>query len=454
MRVLITGATGLIGREIGKVLAEKGHELLVVSRSLAKARELLPFPCEIITGDLTKEVLKDERLGRVDAVINLIGEPVVGGRWTREKKEKIYVSRITATRNLVASLPASIHSFISGSAIGYYGDRGNDTIHEKDSAGTGFLSKVCVDWEAEAAKSPGRKVFIRTGVVLAPQGGALEEMLFPFRAGVGGVLGDGAQWMSWIHLQDIVGLFVYALENSQVEGAVNGVAPVAVTNKVFSASLAKALGKSLGPSVPVGALKLLFGEGAQVIVSSLNVSAEKAIALGYQFKYVNLDKTLEEICLPFKNGEDVFHTEQFIALPPEKVFPFFQDPHNLERITPPTLNFHIKKVSSSELKQGTVIDYTLKIRGVPAKWKTELDEWQPPYRFVDNQLHGPYSLWHHTHEFRPFCGGTLMIDQVRYRLPMGYLGWLVAGKLVRKEVENIFSYRRKFVATMDVPRKG
>lgn len=446
MRILITGATGLIGREVGKVLAEKGHQIFVVSRDSVKAREILPFPCEVIVGDLNNEILRDERLKDIEAVINLMGETVVGGRWTAQKKDRIYRSRVVGTKNLVASLPQNLKCFISGSAVGIYGERGSELAHEIDAPGADFLAKVCVDWEAEAQKASGRVALIRTGVVLAPHGGALEEMLFPFRVGVGGAIGDGSQWMSWIHLQDIVGLFVFALENEQVRGPVNGVAPTPVTNKDFSKSLAKALGKGLGPSVPLLALKLLFGEGAQVVTSSLRGSAKKAFDWGYQFKYTDLDKALSEICTPYRNGEDVFYAEQFIASPPEQVFTFFKDPFNLEKITPSSLNFHIEKVSEGELRQGTLIDYTLKIRGVPAKWKTILDEWKPPYRFVDNQLKGPYKLWHHTHEFRPFCGGTLMVDRVRYSMPMGFLGWLVAGKFVRKEIQHIFSYRRQFVA--------
>lgn len=454
MRILITGSTGLLGREIGKILAEKGHEIFVVSRSLAKAREVLPFPCEVIVGDLNTEVLKDERLKSVEAVINLMGEPVLGGRWTEEKKEKIYDSRVIGTRHLVASLSSGVRTFISGSAVGFYGDRGDEILHEETPVGSDFLAKVCQDWEAEAAKAPGRKVFIRTGVVLSQQGGALDEMLFPFRAGVGGILGDGQQWMSWIHIKDIVGLFVFSLENNNVVGAINGTAPVPVRNSQFSESLAKVLGRRLGPSVPPMALKLLFGEGGGVILSSIRCSAERAESLGYHFNFTDHNEALEELCAPYRNGDDIFYAEQFIPLPPDKVFPFFQDPHNLERMTPPMLQFHIEKVSGSEVKQGTHIDYTLKIRGVPAKWRTEIDEWQPPFKFVDSQVRGPYSSWRHTHEFRPFCGGTLMVDKVNYRVPLGYLGWLLGGKLVRRDVENIFSYRRKFISTMDVPRKG
>lgn len=454
MKVLITGGTGLIGKEIGKVLAEKGHEIFVISRSLAKAREVLPFPCQVIVGDLMKEPLQDKALQDIEAVINLVGEPVVGPRWTEERKERIYDSRVLGTKHLIESLSSSVKIFIQGSAIGYYGDRGEEIITEESSPGQDFLAKLTVDWEKAAAKAPGRKAFIRTSVVLAPHGGALEQMLFPFRAGVGGAIGNGQFWMPWIHLKDIVGLFVFAFENSFVEGVLNGAAPNPVRNKEFSQALAQALGKSLGPSVPLVALKMLFGEASAVMHSSVQNSANKVQNLGYQFQYVDIRQALNEICEPYRANEDIFYAEQFVGKPPEELFQFFKDPNNLEQITPPSLNFHITKISGTEVRQGTIIDYRLKIHGVPAKWKTEIDEWSPPYKFVDNQKSGPYQLWHHTHEFRPFLGGTLMVDRIRYRLPLGYLGWLVASHLVRKDVESIFEYRRRFIAHLEVPKKG
>ncbi|WP_415063806.1 TIGR01777 family oxidoreductase [Bdellovibrio sp.] len=446
MKILMTGATGLIGREVGKILAQKGHEILVVSRNVAKAREVLPFPCDIIVGDLNVGPLKDEKLKSVDAVINLMGEPVVGARWSEKKKESIYNSRVIGTRHLIASLSSSVQTFISGSAIGFYGSCTDEVLYEDHPAGQDFLAKVCVDWEKEAGSAPGRKVFVRTGVVLAQEGGALDQMLFPFRAGVGGVLGEGKHWMSWIHLKDIVGIFVFALENPKVQGAINGVAPLPVTNKEFSETLVRSLGRKLGPGIPEVALKLLFGEVSQVMLSSIRGTAEKIESEGYQFHFKELSEALAEICTPFKAGEEVFYAEQFVPEPPEKIFSFFQDAHNLEKITPPTLNFHIERISTPEVKQGTLIDYRLKIHGVPAAWKTEIDEWQPPYKFVDNQLRGPYRLWHHTHEFRPFCGGTLLVDRVRYRLPLGYIGWLMGANFVRQDVENIFAFRRKFIS--------
>lgn len=449
MRVLLTGATGLIGKEIGKMLAEKGHHLFVVTRSPSKAREQLPFPCELIEGDLNQHALHDSRLQTIEGVINLMGEPIIGGRWTEQKKKDIYNSRVQGTKNLVSSLPENLKVFVSGSAMGFYGDRPDEILNEESSAGTDYLANVCVDWEKAAHQSPGRVVCVRTSIVLAQNGGALDQMLFPFRAGVGGSLGDGKQWMSWIHLEDIAGLFVFALENENVQGALNGSAPQPVTNKEFSKKLAASLGKSLGPAVPLIGLKALFGEASVTLVASTRMSEDKALRLGYQFKYADLSHALEDICAPYKQGEDFVYSEQFLPHPPEKVFPYFQNAHNLERLTPPTLSFNIQKVSTEEIQQGTLIDYKLKIHGLPVSWKTEIDEWTPPYKFVDNQLKGPYSLWHHTHEFRPFCGGTLMVDRVRYKLPFGYVGWICAQHFVKKDVQSIFAYRRKFISALE-----
>jgi uncharacterized protein (TIGR01777 family) len=447
MKILITGATGLIGKEVGKVLAEKGHEIFVMARDKKKAQAQLPFPCEIIQGDLNEGPIKDHRLETIEGVINLMGESVVGDRWTDKKKKSIVRSRIDGTRHLLQSLSSRLQVFVSGSAIGYYGDCKAEILTEDHAPGNDFLAQVCIDWEKEAAKAPCRHVFIRTGVVLARYGGALDKMLLPFRLGLGGVIGNGQQWMSWIHLQDIVGLFVMALENPKASGPINGVSPHPVTNRDFSLALARSLDRKLGPSIPVFALKALFGESAIAIVSSTRGSAERAEDLGYEFQFTNIDEAFENICAPLRSGEEVFYSEQFLPQKPEEVFPYFRDAHNLEELTPPTLSFNIEKVSTAEIQQGTIIDYRLKIHGVSVKWKTEIDEWAPPYRFVDNQVSGPYSLWHHTHEFKAYCGGTLMTDRVRYRLPMGALGWLFGSPFVKKEVQGIFNFRRQKITS-------
>ncbi len=294
MKILITGATGLIGQALVKALVEKKHQVLIVSRSV-KSTKRLNFPAEVIVGDLNKGPLRDLRVNDVDVVINLAGEPVASGRWTDAKKKKIYDSRISVTQNLVKSLTQKTTAFISSSAVGFYSDRGDEVLNEDSAPGHDFLAKVCVDWENAVGEFPGRKVFIRTGVVLSAKGGALEKMLPPFRLGLGGPLAGGLQWMSWIHLEDMVNLYVWAVENQKANAAYNAVSPYPVSNRHFTEVLAKTLGKGVGPSVPLFAMKILFGEMASVLVASQKASSQKAITEGFVFKHAFLPEALHNL---------------------------------------------------------------------------------------------------------------------------------------------------------------
>lgn len=445
MKILMTGATGLVGKKLGKLLIEHGHELWVVSRNAQKARQTLPFPAQVIEADLNEGLIQAD-LSQIEGAIHLAGESVASGRWNEERKKRIYDSRVQSTKNLLKSLPSALKVFVSASGVGYYGNRGDEVLAETEPAGDDFLARLCVDWEKAADQVFARVVHLRTGIVLDRDEGALPKMLFPFRLGLGGALGSGKQWMSWIHIDDLVRMYAWSIEDEHVHGAYNAVAPLAVTNKEFTKALAHALGKSVGPSVPKFALKIALGEFADSVLFSQRCSAQKVLKRGFHFHHSLLEKALEDLCAPFREGEELFVAEQFIPAPPEKVFSFFSEAKNLEDITPDSLRFHIQGMSTPEIEQGTQIDYKLKIRGVPAKWKTEIDEWKPPFKFVDNQLQGPYRLWHHTHEFKALGGGTLMTDRVRYQLPMGLPGWLVAGNFVRKDVEKIFAHRRKIIA--------
>lgn len=446
MKVLITGATGTLGHEIGKSLVRRGHEIFVVSRDKGSAKKKLPFPCKIIEADLSRESISKEELKEIDAVVNLIGASVMG-RWNEKRKKEIYKSRVDATRNLVQSLPDDLKVFVSGSAMGFYGEGGERVLNEELEPGKDFLAKVCVDWEGEAAKSAGRHVFVRTGIVLS-YSGALKMMLPAFRNGLGGVLGSGQNWMSWIHLDDIVSMFIFALENENVIGPINGCAPHPVTNKVFTRSLVHALDVIQGPPVPLFALKALFGEMGSVVVGSTRGSAAKVENLGFEFKYSFLDDALKDLCEVFRGGGELYTQDQYLPLPRARLFEFFQDPENLEKITPDFLNFHITATSDSELQEGSLIDYRLKLYGIPMKWRTLIQDWQPPYKFTDSQVQGPYKKWVHRHSFEELGEGTLMSDRIEYKLPMGVLGRLTGGYKVGKDVEKIFKHRQKAVRKM------
>ncbi len=299
MKILITGATGLIGRELTKQLIMSGYQVTVVSREKNKARLALPGIKEIIECNLSKEKIAAD-LNQFEGVIHLMGESVVSGRWNEKIKKEIYNSRILSTKNLVESFSRAPKFFISASAIGIYGEGGDKILNEHSELGTDFLAKVCIDWETEAKKihlrSQGnltRSVQLRTGLVLSRHGGALAKMLPAFRLGIGGALGDGQHWMSWIHLQDLVRIICFAIENSEVAGAINAVSAVPERNIDFSKKLAKTFNRNLGPRMPRFVLKLLFGEKATILLSSQNVSSKKIESYGFKFNYQTLQEALK-----------------------------------------------------------------------------------------------------------------------------------------------------------------
>ena len=239
----------------------------------------------------------------VEAVVNLAGEPVVGRRWSSEQKRRILASRVDATRSLVEAMraaPTPPTVFVSASAVGFYGARGDDALDESSPAGADFLARVCVDWEAEAMKAPERvrTVLLRIGIVLGEEGGSLAEMVRPFRLGAGGPIGSGRQWVSWIHRDDVVRLVLHALETPGIVGALNATAPAPVRQ----ADLARGIGRTLGrPSwlpVPKFALRLALGEVATMLVEGQRVFPKRALASGFQFAHTDLEKSLKELLAP------------------------------------------------------------------------------------------------------------------------------------------------------------
>lgn len=447
MRILLTGATGLIGREVGKRLVERGDTLVCLVRDVAAARRRLPFPAECHAWDHRWEV-PDAALAGVEAVIHLAGEPVADARWSPSQKALIRDSRVLGTRRLVEAVLAhglNVSTFVHGSATGYYGARGDEALSARSSRGTGFLADVVSDWEAElrplAAQRPELRVpVIRTGIVLARQGGALAQMLPLFRLSAAGRLDDGRAWMSWIHLDDIVRLFLHALD-SPACGVLEGVAPQPATNAQFTTALARALGSIENLPVPAAAIRALYGERAEIVLGSTRVEPLAVQETGFRFRFETVEHALDDLLAPLRGGEFVRLWEQWLPHPAEAIWPFFCDPANLEEITPPLLHFKLLGMSTPAIGAGTRIDYALRINGLPVRWQTLIDAWDPPRRFSDTQARGPYRLWHHTHEFLPLGGGTLMRDTVRYRLPVGWLGLAGAGWKVARDVTQIFDYR-------------
>ena len=296
MKIAISGASGLIGRRLLKALAPEGHTLQVLSRH---AGTNLPAGVKLSAWDPMKGEPPAEALSDTDAVIHLAGEPVAQ-RWTAESKTRIHDSRVIGTRNLVQAmsrLSAPPKTLISASAIGYYGSRGDEVLTETSPPGSGYLASVCVEWEREAqaaAEFGVRVVSVRTGLVLDARGGALQRMLPPFRMGIGGKMAGGRNWMSWIHIDDLISLMTAALTNSMA-GPVNGVGPQPVINAEFTRVLAAAVKRPAIFPVPAAALKLMFGEMSEVVLASQRVLPKQAESAGFRFRYPELAPALANL---------------------------------------------------------------------------------------------------------------------------------------------------------------
>ena len=292
MKILITGATGFLGKPLVERLLSGGHEVTRIVRSSNHPG---------ILWDPDKREIKADRLEGYDAVIHLAGESIQG-RWTKAKKREILSSRTDDTAFLVevlSQLKQKPKIFVSASAIGYYGDRQDEHLSEDAQPGRGFLADVCKQWEAASKpleKEGFRVSCIRTGLVLHPSGGALHELLLPFKMGVGGPVGSGKQWWSWIDRDDLLRVYEFALTNDAVHGPVNGVAPNPVINKVFVRTLGKVLSRPSFMPLPAFVVKLIFGEmGKELLLSSQHVLSKKLEDTHFSFERTELKPALEHL---------------------------------------------------------------------------------------------------------------------------------------------------------------
>ena len=298
--VLVTGGTGFIGSRVCTALHKQGDTVHVLSRSPERAQTKLKSARAFYGWNPETEKLPPEATNGMVSVVHLAGE-TIAGRWNDEKKRRIRDSRILSTRNLVESLTASDPKpdvLVCASAIGYYGDSGDEHFTEVSPPGNDFLAKTCQEWEAEAQKAIDlgiRVVTVRIGLVLGLGGGLLAQVLPPFKMGVGGTLGNGRQWMSWIHVDDVVGIILHALENNEIRGALNATAPTPVRNTEFTKTLGAVLRRPTLFPIPTFGLKLMMGEFADFIVLSQNVLPEKTEVSGYEFRHRTLESALRDL---------------------------------------------------------------------------------------------------------------------------------------------------------------
>jgi uncharacterized protein (TIGR01777 family) len=294
-RILVAGASGSVGRALVPFLTTQGHTVVRLVRRAARS-------ADEVSWNPSEENLDTAAIEGVDAIINLSGEAVAAGRWTQARRLRIMSSRVDATRTLVKAIRESRRKpevLINASAVGFYGDRGDDELTEQSEIGHGFLAEVCLAWEthAEGAARVGvRTAQMRFGIVLTPQGGALAKLLPVFRAGLGGRMGDGRQWMSWVSVDDAIGAILHVIENPQCSGPVNTVAPVPVTNAEFTMTLGEILHRPTVFTVPASILRLGLGAMAdETLLESARALPTKLAATGYRFRHTELSKALRHV---------------------------------------------------------------------------------------------------------------------------------------------------------------
>jgi len=294
MKILITGATGLVGSELVLFLSTQGHETLRLVRKDPKKGE--------VRWDPSSGTIDSTSLEGLDAVVHLAGENIASRRWSQAQKDRIRNSRVDGTRLLsqaLAGLSNPPKAFVSASAIGYYGDRGEEFLNEDSKPGAGFLAEVCKGWEAATAPAVEkgiRVVNLRFGIILSPKGGPLAKMLTPFKMGVGGVIGSGNQYMSWISIDDAIGAIYHALQERTLEGPINAVSPQPVTNREFTKTLGKVLRRPTILPMPAFAARLAFGEMAdELLLSSARVEPTRLNESGYRFRTPTLEGALRHV---------------------------------------------------------------------------------------------------------------------------------------------------------------
>jgi uncharacterized protein (TIGR01777 family) len=308
MRVFVTGGTGLIGSRLIRKLLSRGDQVQLLTRRYAAARQIVGHECGLVEGDPTQAGDWMKEVAECDAVVHLAGENIFARRWNAAFKAALLDSRVRSTQHVVEALsknPTRVRGgpkvLVNASAIGYYGPHGDEELTEESPPGSDFMADICVQWEEAARKVEGagvRCTMLRIGIVLDSAGGALKQMLTPFKIGAGGPVGNGRQWMSWIHHEDITGLLLLQLDNAEARGPLNGTAPNPVTNRAFGKALGAALHRPAFLPTPAFALRLALGEVAQVVTTGQRVLPKRALALGYQFKYPTIEAALKQILGP------------------------------------------------------------------------------------------------------------------------------------------------------------
>jgi uncharacterized protein (TIGR01777 family) len=306
VKILVTGATGLIGKRVCEELIRRKHQLVIVSRDPERASATLKLPTMEFKWDALSDPLPPMALDRVEAIVHLAGSPIADHLWTQAERKRIFDSRVKGSEALAAALSElppgrGPKVLVAASATGFYGDRGDEWLTEASLPGTGFLSEICTAWEKAniaAGMHCGRSVIVRIGIVFASEGGALQRMLVPFRKGLGAVMGKGQNWVSWIHIKDMVRLICDSVEKPEFSGIINGVAPRPVWHAELAREINQALGKKRLWKIPGAPLRWILGDMSELFLGSARVKPEQAQAAGFKFEFESLGSALADLMRP------------------------------------------------------------------------------------------------------------------------------------------------------------
>jgi hypothetical protein len=462
-QIVVLGGTGFIGRALILGLQGRGHAVTVLARSPERARAQLPVGVEV--ADFRDDAALTAVVARADAVFDLAGESIAGKRWTRRRKQVLIASRVDTRRRLVDAIAKRANELpvlIATSAVGWYGDRGDEELSDASAPGTGFLADLCRDWEAVAAGARASRVVItRFGIVLGREGGALRPLLRVARLGLAGPLGGGAQWVSWIHIDDLVGALVHLLDGAARSGPLAVTAPSPVRQRELACAIGDAVHRRARLPTPRAALRLGLGEQADMLLASQRVIPRALLAAGFAFRFPRLEDALADLAgeqvaivpvrrtdlpeagyLRRRRPRFTLRTRTDLDAPLADVFAFFSSPKNLAALTPPGLAFQIEGDAGAPIDAGTTIDYRIRVAGLPLRWRTRIERWAPGALFVDSQERGPYRAWWHEHHFIERDGKTIMEDVVHYAPPLGPLGAVANRLFVAPMLRRIFGFRR------------
>jgi uncharacterized protein (TIGR01777 family) len=445
--ILVAGGSGFLGQELGISLVRAGHNVSLLTRKPEELRGTTAFPAtKIFSWDDLLRAEHAESLSQVDVLINFCGTSIADSKWNAEGKAELRRSRVDVTSTLIESLKQAgcrPKLWLQASAVGYYGDRpGGEVLGESSEMGEGFLSELCRDWEqsCQSIEQQTRVVYLRISPILDLAGGMLGTLDQLYAGGLGASL--GSHGLPWMHIEDFCAAIQHCIANERVSGPVNFCSPSLESYDDFHKALCKQKQVISLPGPPKFLLRAVLGEKSTFLTNSQQIIPQKLLDTGFQFKFKTLESAFSDLYADqLKAG--VFWLTRKIWIPrsTDELWPFFSNEHNLEQITPPLLNFHVKSKSTSEIEKNTLIHYRLKLHGIPIRWTSRIAVWNPPHEFVDTQIKGPYSYWYHRHLFEPMGNGTLATDRVQYKLPMGAIGTYLASRFVRSDVEKIFDYR-------------